>query len=452
MSDAPLSAPAPASRYLRPLRPAKDPALSGRLARRWCLVAFIGGMLGSLAYGTRARWFSFDGPGYVVYWLHDTAYLPLKGHLWTAWLPLSLVPWTVAALLLGIALAGYLSGRPLLRAAHMKATRFALASPTGRKILDRWHAVVARTRFRARHLELVLEEERADLLDLIDGAENGLPTGTLVTRLAALARLSAAWQLRCGGGDAVRMSVSADLLETILRIDVAASAPESHWPSGSESSSGGMAAAPVRAAISDLAAVLEAHLATCADQPADDPFAPAALAGEAGILVRTLTARIALGRSAEADLLRPVAAAVMERCNRLNSIRAAAERRLRGHGNDALVPEASLPASGRLALWIALSAAREAEAPDLAQATLDSLSGLDFARTLGLPSPARLFADIWLAEAPDLPHWRMAAQVIGAAQSAVPDGDSLADPADREHLNEPMHRLAWAAGTPETTR
>lgn len=425
------------SRYLRPLRQDADPALAGRLTRRWAAALALAGAAGGLAHGTRAGWFDPDGPGRIAYWLHDHVYLPLKGNLWTAWFPEALIPWTAVLVLLAVWLAGSLSGRPLLRMAHAAVTRRAILLPAGRRMLDRWHAATVNGPFRPRHLEAMAERMRAAMLDDLDAAGGpAVPYATRVERLCVLTVLSVSWRLRGDAGEKTRTGAAADLLETALRIEGAAGAGDGH---------------AVRAATGRLAADLEACLADLAAAPAEDVFAIPALARDAMVLTGALGTRRTSGRRADPARLRPVAAAVMERCNRLNAIRSAGERGLRGQGPDITVPAATAPASGRLAVLIALAVAQEAAEPDLARAMLDAMSGLDFARRAGVPAPALGFAGLWLAEAPDLPHWRLAARLVGAAPSAGPTGGDLMPSADMTYLDEPMHRLAWIAGAPETT-
>lgn len=441
MTDLSARPPSSYSRYLRPLLPARDPDLAGRLARRWSLAALLAGTVGLLAYGTRARWFDPDGPGRAAYWLHDRLYLSAKGYLWSAWFPDSTVPWTVAALLSAIGLAGWLSGRPLLRALHDVLTRRTLAHPVGRPLLDRWHALTVRGALRACHLELVAEQMRADLLDAMDAGpegprRDGLSDELCAERLSAIVVLSSSWRLRSDGGEATRLAVAADLLEALLRI--------AHGVDGTRPGA-------IDPALDHLSALLEPVLSDLASVPAGDPFAPAALAADAIVLVRASTMRRASGRLADPVTLRPIAASVMERCNRLNAIRFAVERGLGGHGREVAVPSAAAPACGRLALLIAFAMAGESAEFELANSTLDSMSSLDFARNVGLPAPVSAFADMWLAEAPDLPHWRIAARL---AQAEPWTGFGCADltfPADLTHLTEPMHRLVWIAGAPETS-
>ncbi|MCW2243159.1 hypothetical protein [Azospirillum canadense] len=435
MATPSAGAPRAFSRYLRPLRPERDADLPSRLARRWGVCAAVAGGAGLLAYGTRARWFDPDGPGYAAYWLHDAVYLPLKGHLWTWGLPYSLVPWTVLATLLVTGALGFLSGRPLLRGAHAALTRLALTRPWGAGLLDRWHALTASTPMRARHLELIVERERVDLLEAFDGVPGEPPHLALVARLATATALSTALRLRCDDGPSSRMAVAADLLETVMRVERAATTSS---------------ARDARAAVDRLSGLLDECLARDEAQPADGAFSAPALANEARTVARLIRARWTSGQRSAPVALRPLAAAVAERSGRLNALRAVVERRLRGHGGDATAIPPPPPACGRLAALIALATAREADEPDVALAYLDSVSGVDFARGAGLPAEAEAFANAWLAEAPDQPHWRLAALLVGAP-SPADEHPTLMTPGGREHLNDPMRRLAWTAGAAETT-
>ena len=431
----------PVSRYLAPLLERRDPALFRRLAVRWTLCVLLAGGLGSLAYGTRARWFDPHGPGHAAYWLHDAVYLPLKGHLWTQGLPYVLVPWTIVLLLALTGLAGYLSGRPLLRAAHAGLTRRALARPAAAALLDRWHAITAAGPLRARHLEMIVEQERLDLLEALDGVPGAPPVLSVGGRLAMVTALSARLRLRCAAAPAVQVGVAADLFETLLRLERAAGAAPPR---------------DLRHAIDTLSARLAECLGSFTSPPAAspgaaDPFAAGTLIGEARALLAIMEERRRLNRPADPVVLRAAAAAVAERSSRLQLLRVAAERRLSGYAADPPMLETPAPAGGRVALLIALAVGHEAAEPELALAYLDALSGVDFARAAGLPPEAAAFADTWLAEAPDLPHWRLAAPLIGGSPSGTGTYPTMAVPGDDEHLHDLTRRLAWMAGTPEST-
>ncbi len=412
------------SRFRRPTLPAAEQGLGRRLARRWLVTLGLSAALVLLMVGTRRHWFDETGVGYVAYWLHDRLYLPLKGYLWTWGFPQSLVVWLVILLLLGVALAGFLSRRPLLRGAHGLAARYLLANPVGRRMIDQWHRLTVRTRFRPHQLELLAEQARQMVLERPEAA---LP----LSRLVALSQLCMAMRLRADDGTAMRLAILADLLETLLRIQ--------------QDESDGRAA---RAAMEQLALMMADHLTTLTATPVPgDLLAPATLAGEVQVLLTALQGRLASGKAGSLFLLRPVAAAIMERCGLLDTIRTTAERGLRGFGRELSVPEAGPPACGRLSVLIALCAATETGEAELAHATLESLSALAFARAAGLPAPVTAFADAWLAEAPDLPHWQVAARL---SEPPLPD-PSLLTPGDHDHLTGRTRRLAWIAGAAGAT-
>jgi hypothetical protein len=412
------------SRFRRATQPVAEDGLGRKLARRWLVTLGLLAVLVPLMVGTRRHWFGEVGLGYAVYWLHDRLYLPLKGYLWTWGFPVSLVAWLEITLLLLVALAGFLSGRPLLRGAHSLVARHTLATPLGRRMIDHWHRLTVATPFRPRQLELLAEQSRQTLLD---GSNGALP----ISRLVALTGLCMAMRLRADDRVAVRVTILADLLETLLRIE-----------------QGKQDARTVRPAMEQLAQMMADHLIALTATPVPgDLLAPATLAGEVQVLLTALRGRLSSGKGGDLLLLRPVAATVMERCGLLDMIRTMAERGLRGFGRDLSVPEVGPASSGRLALLIALFAAVETGETELAHATLESMSALAFARGVGLPAPVTAFADALLAEAPDLPHWQLAAHLPEAPQ---PD-PSLLTPGDHDHFTGRTRRLTWIAGAAEAT-
>ena len=77
-----------------------------------------------------------QGPGAVLYWLHDTYYLTAKGRIWTAWFPYVLI-WLVPTLFFALLLLfEFLAGGGAIRAIHRRLIRQLVAGPTGRRLVQ----------------------------------------------------------------------------------------------------------------------------------------------------------------------------------------------------------------------------------------------------------------------------------------------------------------------------
>ncbi|HSR67056.1 MAG TPA: hypothetical protein VLU25_03880 [Acidobacteriota bacterium] len=107
------------------------------LARRWVLAALSVAALATLVWVIAARAVDAEGPGRVLYALHDYLYLPLRGYLWEWAYPWSLAVW-VPLIFLGLLWgASYLWGRSLASGAQAFLLRRLLARPATRALLMR---------------------------------------------------------------------------------------------------------------------------------------------------------------------------------------------------------------------------------------------------------------------------------------------------------------------------
>ncbi len=105
------------------------------LVRRWLIVSAGLGTIALTIWATRMRRFDPHGPGAALYWAHDALYLPLKGYLWTALFPYSLL-WAVPAVLVAaLAVAELLFAGNAVRAAHRATIRFLVPTAPGRAIV-----------------------------------------------------------------------------------------------------------------------------------------------------------------------------------------------------------------------------------------------------------------------------------------------------------------------------
>ena len=93
------------------------------------------------------------GPASVILMAHDHVYLPLRGVLWSAGFPWSLLVWVPVISLALAAWVDWVTGVSLLRELQTRFILFALGRPGGRTVLERWHLFVGGGRLRARYLE-----------------------------------------------------------------------------------------------------------------------------------------------------------------------------------------------------------------------------------------------------------------------------------------------------------
>jgi hypothetical protein len=100
-----------------------DAPYEGRWRRyrlRWalvavCILAFVG-----FCWAVSVRLFPSGGLGGLVYWLHDTAFLPLKGRAWTQWFPYAFVWLVPLGAIAIVGLTEYLSKAGPVRVLHSR--------------------------------------------------------------------------------------------------------------------------------------------------------------------------------------------------------------------------------------------------------------------------------------------------------------------------------------------
>jgi hypothetical protein len=133
------------------------------------------------------------GPASVILMAHDHVYLPLRGVLWSAGFPWSLLVWVPVISLALAAWVDWVTGVSLLRELQTRFILFALGRPGGRTVLERWHLFVGGGRLRARYLEALVTAHTtlmrdAALQSAVDGPAP-TPRGALIAHLCLSARL-----------------------------------------------------------------------------------------------------------------------------------------------------------------------------------------------------------------------------------------------------------------------
>lgn len=380
--------------------------LLARLARRWIVFAAAATPVGGAVLVVAARLAEPDGWAYPLYVLHDAVYLPLKGHLWTRWFPDAVAAFAVFGALTVLGLAGFLSGRPVLHALHVAASRAALERTALHPLLRRWLVRAGGSRRMPSQLDLLAEAAREAALDTLWRPEGRAPRAESAVALTLLV----AARRRLGPGHA-----AADCLECALILDPAATGAPAHLAALADCVHTLVADADTMPLLADAVAVMDA------------------LAGGAG-----------------QDGLRATASAVLDRIALIESTCANMHKRLRGSHPDPAPPQPP-PEAGRLALLVAAGVAKAAGRRDILLTWLSALAALDVAAGAA-PSddPWRAFAAGLTAKAPANRHFAIAAALSGAPDAHAARALAQASPAilttaDLDLMGLPSRRLRTEA-------
>lgn len=140
-------------------RPA-TPGRVGRIVVRGTITAVIVGGLVTLVHAIRSKSLG-DGPfALAFYQAHDSIYLPLKGYTYEQLFPTSLIWYGLAATMLGLWLAFFLSDRSLVRRPHAALLRHTVRSSALRGAVLGVARLLLRLGMPPHQLRLVTEHER----------------------------------------------------------------------------------------------------------------------------------------------------------------------------------------------------------------------------------------------------------------------------------------------------
>ncbi len=132
-----------------------------RRLRRTAPALVCGSLAVLLAVGVAGRWWPPSGLGAWLYGLHDNVYLPLKGNLWTRFLPVSAVMATALAfVILMLSLRRWVFG-PL----HRRCLGALIDRPSAHWALAAWAGRTAGTRLAPLLLCETVERERTRSID-----------------------------------------------------------------------------------------------------------------------------------------------------------------------------------------------------------------------------------------------------------------------------------------------
>lgn len=362
------------------------PSTEGRRRRvtwRGTVFLLLGGAILVVIAVVLGRLAPRDGAiGRLLYGLHDTVYLTIKGYAYTAFLPTSLIWWGFGTILLALLLASWLSDRSFVRRPHAMVTRWLVGLP----LMSGWLVAAARWLRRRRLpcdllLQIVAHEREAAVRHLLTTPGAG---GIACRRAIRLTRLAIELHQLPPAGPATTMHTAAfwtagvlaarvqrqdALLAPLLDLTPLVAGGLRHADAERGAGEPGFTLAAFARDIEQLAEI-ERRLARVSQTSQGRRDGPAALTD-------------ALPRSR----LRALAVSVDARRETLEQARSMIEtRRLAARGGadsgELLanrlpdLPNEALPQAGQLALDLALVVADLGQAPALAEASLEAVDAL----------------------------------------------------------------------------
>ncbi len=181
---------------------------------RYLALGSVLGILYLIVKGIQTDWFNPDGPARLLYILHDTVWLPVKGALWTALFPDALIWATALTCIAALAIVEFVGWKSPVRTGQLALLRLLVFRAPG--VIVAWHDILGWTGLRMGLAETLIGDLRQDALfaltrDLKPGADP-----TLYARLCHLTEL----RLRLG------MSRPRDLVAEIDTLGLAAFDPQ----------------------------------------------------------------------------------------------------------------------------------------------------------------------------------------------------------------------------------
>ena len=124
-----LYASGPRSYLLAKLPEARTDGRASRVTRRTLTAAVVLFALGLLLATVAFRLLPRTGPAYILYWLHDSVYLPIKGYTFSLFFPESLVWWMSGLTVIILWTLWWVTDRSLVREPHILLLRVAVYQP-----------------------------------------------------------------------------------------------------------------------------------------------------------------------------------------------------------------------------------------------------------------------------------------------------------------------------------
>lgn len=169
----------PAAVAILPSRASASPLLVGPLAvlpkrpyaRRTLVVVLTVALVALLIVAVDGRWLAADSlPGLVLYWLHDSLFLPLRGWLWTAIFPVGAIALAAAlTAFLATILGAYLTGVDAARRCQAASIRYCCRTQWGTNVLLQVVRLNGRTWSRSEFLRRVVWDDLEGHLDQLRG-------------------------------------------------------------------------------------------------------------------------------------------------------------------------------------------------------------------------------------------------------------------------------------------
>lgn len=428
-----------------------------RFAPRGAAIAGLAGGGLWLVTAVRARRFDPDGPGRLLYWLHDHVALPVWGHAWTAIHPYGAIWLAVSAFLLGIAIAGGLFGMAPMRVLQRRLTLRLVRRPAWRRRLVGWHRWAVGRGLRPLLFEAVLQHDRRLAMDALAEVRDG--TRDAGARTAAARRLAATALAEAGLGTGTRGTTCPQavpvLAEAAVTLAIEGAAAGEALPD------------EVARDLSDLADELAARVAAAVEHAA---FEPAILglplddfdwrrpAAEIAALLRETGAPAGPSRIA---VRREVAESVNRRQALIEGLRHGLERDMAARPVRAGLPSEPAtpadPAAGRLAVLAALLLADRVAVPHIGVDSVEAWDALALVAMLrrdgGFEGRSRTLheaAGALCADAVDTDIYRLAARLAAredpAFQVLFAEAGDILQPGDRAMLRADIEAFALAAG------
>jgi hypothetical protein len=129
-----------------------------RLLLRWIVAGLWLAMFYLLIVTVAYQALPKSGAGYLLYWIHDNVYLPIKGYTYTLFFPTSLVWWLSGSTVLILWGICWLSDRSLVRRPHILLLRWSLGRHLSHPLLLACARLFARLGLQPQMLSAVAEQ------------------------------------------------------------------------------------------------------------------------------------------------------------------------------------------------------------------------------------------------------------------------------------------------------
>lgn len=171
---------------------APDERQRNRVLRHWAVLAVVGLIVG-LVLVVGGEQLSKDGPGWLLYFIHDTLWLPLYGRVWTAIFPDALIWLVIVGGLAAVALTEFLGIASPLRRPQVALLRVLL--PALPEAVVAMHRMLGSLGMRSALAEQVLRDLRDEALHPFTIPEDA-PGDEAYARLCRLQTLQLAFGLK----------------------------------------------------------------------------------------------------------------------------------------------------------------------------------------------------------------------------------------------------------------